>query len=142
MTVPMQALKSFPYAGKRLAVLQEFSARGESDARVLEAVGLATRHVQVQVRAITDPVPVASQVKRGRGYRKQALEAQPSSEAAPDTSRQGASEPQGSEHGNAEKPEAGNLETAPPAEQSAPPAEESAPTRRRYVRRDLSGDAG
>lgn len=135
MSVRMKALRPFPYAGARLASEQEFSARGESDARVLEAVKLATRHVQAP-QAITDPTPDSALVatKRGKGYRKQSLEAQAATGSALDSSPQGAnaSEAQASESGTAEKPEAGTLETAPPADQPAP-------TRRRYQRRDLSG---
>jgi hypothetical protein len=43
MTVPMKARRSFPYAGKRLKAGDEFQARGESDARVLAAIGHAER---------------------------------------------------------------------------------------------------
>lgn len=139
MSVPMQAKVAFPYAGRRLAAGQQFTARGENDARILVAIGKATRDVPVPV-AITDPVPVAPAVKRGRGYAKQALEAQPSSSTDLDSSRQGASEAQASEVGTAEKPEAGTLETAPEAE-AAPPAGAAPVQRRRYQRRDLSGAA-
>ncbi len=130
MSVPLQALRSFPYAGRRLKAGDQFPAKGESDARVLVAIGHATRHVQVPT-AITDPAPVAT--KRGKGYRKQSLEAQASTDAAPaHLLGPVASEAQASESGTAEKPEAGTLETAPPAD-------EPAPTRRRYGRRDLAG---
>lgn len=131
MSVPMIASKGFPYAGRRLKAGDSFNARGESDARTLEAVRFAQRDKQVP-RAITDPVPVAPAPKRGRGYRKQSLEAQASTGTDLDSSRQGASEAQASEDGTAEKPEHGKLETAPEAE--TPPT-----TRRRYQRRDLSG---
>lgn len=134
MSVPMIASKSFVYAGKRLKAGDSFTARGESDARVLEAVRNARRDVQQIPKAITDPVPAAPAPKRGRGYRKQSLEAQAATGTDLDSSRQGASEPQGSEEGTAEKPEAGNLETAPAAHAEAPPQ-----TRRRYGRRDLAG---
>lgn len=133
MSVPMIATKPFVYAGKRLKAGDPFPARGESDARVLEAVQNARRDAQVP-KAITDPVPAAQAPKRGRGYRKQSLEAQAATGTDLDSSRQGASEPQGSEEGTAEKPEAGTLETAPAAAAEAPPQ-----TRRRYGRRDLAG---
>lgn len=133
MSVPLQALRAFPYASRRLKPGDQFEARGESDARLLCAIGHATRHVQVP-QAITDPVPDPAPVatKRGKGYRKQSLEAQASTGSDLDSSRQGASEAQASEVGTAEKPEAGTLETAPPAG-------DPAPTRRRYQRRDLTG---
>lgn len=131
MSVQMIALKAFVYAGRRLQAGDPFVARGESDARVLEAVRNARRDLQVPV-AITDPVPVARSPKRGRGYSKQSLEAQPTTDATQDSSRPGASEAQASEDGIAEKPQAGDLEAAPADE--AP-----APTRRRYQRRDLAG---
>ncbi len=134
MSVPLQALRGFVYAGRRLVAGEQFNARGESDARVLCAVKHATRHVQVPL-AITDPVPDPAPVatKRGKGYRKQSLEAQASTDAAPaHLLGPVASEAQASESGTAEKPEAGNLETAPPAD-------EPASTRRRYQRRDVTG---
>jgi hypothetical protein len=43
MTVLMKARRSFPYAGKRLKAGDEFRATGESDARVLAAIGHAER---------------------------------------------------------------------------------------------------
>lgn len=43
MTIPMLALQPFPYAGRRLIAGQRFIARGESDARLLEAVKKAMR---------------------------------------------------------------------------------------------------
>lgn len=132
MSVPLQALRAFPYASRRLKPGDQFEARGESDARLLCAIGHATRHVQVPT-AITDPVPAPVATKRGKGYRKQALEAQASTGAATSLEREPlASEAQASESGTAEKPEAGTLETAPPAD-------DPAPTRRRYQRRDLTG---
>jgi len=133
MSVPLRALRAFPYASRRLKAGDHFEATGESDARLLCAIGHATRHVQVP-QAITDPVPDPAPVatKRGKGYRKQSLEAQASTGSDLDSSRQGASEAQASESGTAEKPEAGNLETAPPAD-------EPASTRRRYQRRDVTG---
>lgn len=132
MSVPLQALRAFPYASRRLKPGDQFEARGESDARLLCAIGHATRHVQVPT-AITDPVPAPVATKRGKGYRKQSLEAQASTDAAPaHLLGPVASEAQASESGTAEKPEAGTLETAPPAD-------DPAPTRRRYQRRDLTG---
>ncbi len=132
MSVPLQALRSFPYAGRRLKAGDQFPAKGESDARVLVAIGHATRHVQ-PTTAITDPEPASVATKRGKGYRKQSLEAQASTGAAPSLEREPlASEAQASESGTAEKPEAGTLETAPPGD-------DPAPTRRRYQRRDATG---
>lgn len=43
MKIPMLALQPFPYAGRRLIAGQRFVARGESDARLLEAVKKAMR---------------------------------------------------------------------------------------------------
>lgn len=43
MAIPMKARRNFPYAGKRLKAGEEFQARGESDARVLAAIGHAER---------------------------------------------------------------------------------------------------
>lgn len=131
MSVPMIASKAFTYAGRRLKAGDSFPARGEGDARVLSAIGSAKRDTQVPT-AITDPVPAPAATKRGKGYRKQSLEAQASTGSDLDSSRQGASEAQASEDGTAEKPEPGKLETAPAAE-------EPVASRRRYVRRDLTG---
>lgn len=132
MSVPLQALRAFPYAGRRLKAGDQFEARGESDARLLCAIGHATRHVQVPT-AITDPVPAPAETKRGKGYRKQVLEAQPSSDATPPAALERETpEAQASESGIAEKPGAGDAEAAPPVEQPTT-------TRRRYQRRDLSG---
>lgn len=131
MSVPMLASKSFVYAGRRRNPGDAFEARGESDARVLEAVGNARRDLQVP-KAITDPEPPAAAPKRGRGYRKQALEAQPATETSPDTS-QGAGEAQASEQGTGETPGAGNAEA--PSAADAPPL-----GRRRYLRRDLQAE--
>lgn len=132
MSVPLQALRSFPYAGRRLKAGDQFPATDETDARLLCAIGHATRHVKPPT-AITDPEPASVATKRGKGYRKQSLEAQASTDAAPGPLLGPvASEAQASESGTAEKPEAGTLEIAPPAD-------EPAPTRRRYGRRDLAG---
>ncbi len=43
MMIRMLALQPFPYAGRRLIAGQGFNARGESDARLLEAVKKAMR---------------------------------------------------------------------------------------------------
>ncbi len=134
MSVPLQALRGFPYAGRRLVAGEKFEARGESDARVLCAVGHATRHIQVPEPLPEIVAPVTT--KRGRGYRTQALVAQPAADAAPETPGASplANEAQASESGTAEKPEAGTLETAPPAA-------DAAPARRRYTRRDQTSGA-
>lgn len=135
MSVPLQALRGFPYAGRRLVAGEQFNARGESDARLLCAVGHATRHIQVPEPLPQIAVaPVAT--KRGKSYRTEALVAQAAADAAPDTPGASplASEAQASESGTAEKPDAGNVETAPPAA-------EAAPARRRYTRRDMSSGA-
>lgn len=130
MSVPLQALRGFPYAGRRLVAGEQFNARGESDARVLCAVGHATRHIQVPEPLPEVAVPPVA-TKRGKGYRTQSLEAQTSTDTAQDSSRPGASETQVSEEGTEEKPEPGKLETSPAAD--------AAPSRRRYTRRDLTG---
>ncbi len=54
MTVPMKARRSFPYAGKRLKAGDQFQASGESDARVLAAIGHAER-----VTVVAPAAPVA-----------------------------------------------------------------------------------
>lgn len=59
MTIPMKARRNFPYAGKRLKAGEEFQARGESDARVLAAIGHAER-VTVVAPAPTAPPPAAA----------------------------------------------------------------------------------
>lgn len=134
MSVPLQALRGFPYAGRRLVAGEKFEARGESDARVLCAVGHATRHIQVLEPLPELAAPVAT--KRGKGYRTQALVAQAAADAATETPGASplASEAQASQSGTAEKPEAGTLETAPPAS-------DAAPARRRYSRRDQTSGA-
>lgn len=135
MSVPLQALRGFPYAGRRLVAGEQFNARGESDARLLCAVGHATRHIQVP-----EPLPQIAvaplATKRGKSYRTEALVAQAAADAAPETPGASplASEAQASESGTAEKPDTGNVETAPPAA-------EAAPARRRYTRRDMSSGA-
>lgn len=55
MTIPMTALRDFPYAGKRLKKGQDFNARGQSDARLLKAIGHAREAAPAQVQP-----PVAS----------------------------------------------------------------------------------
>lgn len=134
MSVPLQALRGFPYAGRRLAAGEKFEARGESDARVLCAVGHATRHIQVPEPLPEIVAPVAT--KRGKGYRTQALVAEAAADAAPETPGASplASEAQASESGTAEKPEPGKLETAPSEA-------DAAPARRRYSRRDQASGA-
>lgn len=52
--IPMICTKALPYAGRRLNPGDAFNARGESDARLLAAIGKA-------VRAPT-PIPVAPPV--------------------------------------------------------------------------------
>ncbi|OPZ05007.1 MAG: hypothetical protein BWZ09_01404 [Alphaproteobacteria bacterium ADurb.BinA305] len=134
MSVAMIATKAFTYAGRRLAAGASFEARGESDARVLEAIRNARRDLQVP-RAITDPEPVpVAAPKRGRGYRKQALQAQASSDAAPESMQPGASEVQASEQGTGDTPGVGSAETPSAADDAAAPA-----TGRPYRRRDLAG---
>jgi len=49
----MKALKSFPYAGRRLKVGDHFEARGRSDARTLKAIGHA---VERSLQAVSAPV--------------------------------------------------------------------------------------
>lgn len=67
MTVSMKARQAFPYAGKRLKAGQEFQARGESDARVLAAIGHAER---VVAPAIVAPAP---RPPAGGTYRTRAI---------------------------------------------------------------------
>ena len=143
MSVRLQALRSFPYASKRLKVGEQFNATGESDATLLCAIGHATRHVQVQT-AITDPVPAAVSTKRGKAYRTQALEAQPSSDATPPAALERETpEAQASEYGIAEKPGAGDAEAAQqgagqPAADAEVPARKAPTIRRNYQRRDMA----
>jgi hypothetical protein len=134
MSVPLQALRGFAYAGRRLVAGEKFEARGESDARVLCAVEYATRHIQVPEPLPEVVVPPVA-TKRGKGYRTEALVAQAAADAAPETpgTTPLAMAAQASESGTAEKPEPGKLEAAPAAD--------AAPSRRRYTRRDLSSGA-
>ncbi len=142
MSVRLQALRSFPYASKRLKVGEQFDATGETDANLLCAIGHATRHVQVPA-AITDPVPAAS-TKRGKAYRTQSLEAQPSTDATPPAALERETpEAQASESGIAEKPGAGDAEAAQqaatePAAAAEAPARKAPTIRRNYQRRDLA----
>ncbi len=71
MTVSMKARRAFPYAGKRLKAGQEFQARGESDARVLSAIGHAER---VVAPVIVAPAP---RPPAGGTYRTRAIVAAP-----------------------------------------------------------------
>lgn len=147
MSVRLQALRSFPYASRRLKPGEQFDATGESDATLLCAIGHATRHVQVQT-AITDPVPAAASTKRGKAYRTQSLEAQPSSDATPPAALERETpEAHASESGIAEKPGAGDAEAAQqgagqPAADAEAPARKAPTIRRNYQRRDMAaGDA-
>lgn len=103
--------------------------------------------MQVQT-AITDPVPAAVSTKRGKAYRTQALEAQPSSDATPPAALERETpEAQASESGIAEKPGAGDAEAAQqgagqPAADAEVPARKAPTIRRNYQRRDMAaGDA-
>lgn len=69
MTVRMKARRSFPYAGKRFKAGQEFNARGETDARVLAAVGHAER--------VTAPAPTPAPTPAPRAYLTRAIAAAP-----------------------------------------------------------------
>lgn len=58
MTIRMLALQAFPYAGRRLIAGQRFDARGESDARLLEALKRAMRDSAAAWE--TAPAPVVT----------------------------------------------------------------------------------
>lgn len=58
MTIRMLALQAFPYAGRRLIAGQRFDARGESDARLLEALKRAMRDPAAAWE--TAPAPVVT----------------------------------------------------------------------------------
>lgn len=74
MTVHMKALKGLVYAGRRLRVGELFEARGESDARVLKAIGSAA----------VAPTPVAVVFKEAPAtYRTRAMVAAPAYQPAP-----------------------------------------------------------
>ncbi|MFA7293556.1 MAG: hypothetical protein WC023_15060 [Rhodocyclaceae bacterium] len=74
MTVHMKALKGLVYAGRRLRVGELFEARGESDARVLKAIGSAA----------VAPTPVAVVFKEAPAtYRTRAMVAAPAYQQAP-----------------------------------------------------------
>lgn len=61
MTITMIALKPLKYAGARVAKGGKFEVRGQSDARLLAAVGHAERAVPVaHVPAPVKPLPAAS----------------------------------------------------------------------------------
>ena len=127
MSVPMQALKGFPYAGRRLAAGDNFEARGESDARVLVAIGKAKRSAPVALPPLPDlDLPPAVAPKRGRGNK--ALQAAAPVALMPDP----AGVAQATEQGTADTPGAGTAEAAPASASQAP-------ARRQYKRRDLAG---
>ena len=52
MTITMKACRPFTYAGRRLKVGAIFEARGQSDAKVLAAVGHAQFHTEPPVVAV------------------------------------------------------------------------------------------
>lgn len=143
MSVPMIASKGFTYAGRRLKAGDPFEARGESDARVLEAIQNARRGT-VPPPPLPDPLPIATDgaTKRGRGYRKQALEAE-SLTSATQNPPPSAGDASPSDLGNADKPEPGQLEAAQDAQPADGASAADAPTstRRHYRRRDLAGAA-
>lgn len=67
--IPMICTKALPYAGRRLKPGDAFNARGESDARLLAAIGKAVRAPAptpipaappVVPRAFTPPAPVVA----------------------------------------------------------------------------------
>jgi len=62
MKVRMQALQRFPYAGAYRDKGIQFDARGESDARLLEAIGRARRVADLPV-ASSSPAPAGAEVK-------------------------------------------------------------------------------
>ena len=67
--IPMICTKDLLYAGRRLKPGAAFNARGESDARVLEAIGKAKRApVVVPVAAPATPTPTAVQPRVSRGH--------------------------------------------------------------------------
>ncbi|MES2634030.1 MAG: hypothetical protein V4669_13735 [Pseudomonadota bacterium] len=68
MTVPMKALKSFPYAGKRLKVGQVFEARGRigapgTDAHTLAAIGSAVAHTSAPVQPVVTRAMTAGRTR-------------------------------------------------------------------------------
>lgn len=61
MTIPMIALKPLKYAGARVAKGGKFEVRGQSDARLLAAIGHAKQAApDARVPAPTKPLPAAS----------------------------------------------------------------------------------
>jgi hypothetical protein len=64
--IPMICTKDLLYAGRRLKAGAAFDARGESDARVLVAIGKATR-APAPVAAPVTPAPTAVQPRAARG---------------------------------------------------------------------------
>lgn len=132
MPISMQAKRAFRYAGRALKVGSTFEARTEADAIIFVAIGNASRVVAPPPPLPQDaPAQVGTQTKRGRGYRKQALEAQPASDATPESSTESASQAQPSESGTVEKPEPGTLEATQNGDAGF--------ARNRYKRRDMAG---
>lgn len=64
--IPMTARKSMVYAGRRVGEGTRFDARGESDARVLEAIGNAARaHIEPPPPVVVpEPLPARKTVAK------------------------------------------------------------------------------
>lgn len=55
MSIRMKALKSFPYAGRRIAQGEVFFARGRSDAKVLFAIRSAIEYPEINAQPHAKP---------------------------------------------------------------------------------------
>lgn len=136
MKVRMQAIQGFPYAGKRLHPDDYFEARGESDARLLEAIGRARRATDVHV---------ASRAPRAVVIKPAALA---TSAVAPDVAAMfpgGADQAQAGQSGEAGEPAEAGAETGADAKGEEQPAASPAPApaargKRTYRRRDMTAE--
>lgn len=121
--VPLVALKPLIYGGRRYVPGDEFTARGQSDARVLIAIGKADF-------ATADMAPEPETVR--------VAVAAPAAAAAPADDAKAVEAAPAQPAAQTEQPAAEQLELAPDADA---PAAEARP-RRTYRRRDMQSEGG
>jgi hypothetical protein len=147
MTIPMIALKPIAYAGKRIAKGGRFEARGNSDARLLQAIG----HAEVAPAAAgAAPAPQsetksqAAEADRIRWTLIEPAKAPAAAEADIADEAAGESLPPADELDHEEDAPAEIDEAAAEAPVEAPAEVVSAPatktTKRQYRRRDMKAE--
>lgn len=140
MSIPMIALKPMIYAGKRYSAGQEFTARGQNDARILIAIG----HADFAPAESPDAVPMPTQQ---RAHLVPAVAAAPAYEPPPAPEPAPVAEPEpepvaaADDAGPETLPPAADVAAAAPEPAAEPDAEPAAKPRRTYRRRDLTAQS-